>query len=169
VSRVTVSQPDFLTFYIENKKKYNIADGFLMLEITESFAFEENVSIKEVVDKLHKNGIKCSLDDFGAGYTSFNVLKSIPFDELKLDRCFVEQGENPEKDEIVLKTVIDLFKSLGITIVQEGVETEEMLNRVKAFGCDVAQGYYYAKAIRMEEYRIFIDTNTSIVYKSKVK
>ena len=54
-------------------------------------------------------------------------------------------------------------------IVQEGVETEEMLNRVKTFGCDVAQGYYYAKAISLEEYRIFIDTNTSIVYKSKVK
>ena len=68
-----------------------------------------------------------------------------------------------------LRAVIDLAKSLGMRIVQEGVETEEIFNKVKGYGCDVAQGFYYAKAIPLEEYRIFIDTNTSIVYKSKVK
>lgn len=169
VSRVTVSAPDFLDFYIDNKRKYEVADGFIMLELTESSTFEDNTSIKEIVDKLHKNGIKCSLDDFGSGFSSFNVLKNIEFDELKLDRCFVQQGENLEKDEIVLKTVINLFKSLGMTIVQEGVETEEMLNKVVDYGCDVIQGYYYAKAIPLEEFRVFLKTNTSITYKSKVK
>jgi EAL domain-containing protein (putative c-di-GMP-specific phosphodiesterase class I) len=96
-------------------------------------------------------------------------LKNIPFDEIKLDKCFIDPGYNATNDDIMLKSVVDLAKSLGMRIVQEGVETEDMLNRVKLFGCDVAQGYYYAKAIRMEEYRIFIDTNTSIKYKSKVK
>lgn len=169
VSRVTASMKDFLRFYIENKKKYNIGDGVLTLEFTESFAMEDTETILHIVEALHKNGIGCSLDDFGSGYSSFNVLKSVPFDELKLDKCLIDPGYNASNDDIMLKSVVELAKSLGMRIVQEGVETEEMLNRVTAFGCDVAQGYYYAKAIRMEEYRIFIDTNTSIKYKSKVK
>jgi EAL domain-containing protein (putative c-di-GMP-specific phosphodiesterase class I) len=169
VSRVTITSPDFLDFYIENKRKFGIGDNFIMLELTESFAMDDNNSIKEIVEKLHKNGIKCSLDDFGSGFSSFNVLKSVPFDELKLDRCFIQNTDSPEKDEIVLKMVIEMAKSLGITIVQEGVETREMLDRIIKYGCDVAQGYYYAKAIPLEEFKVFLNTNTSIMYKSKVK
>ena len=169
VSRVTASMDDFLDFYIENKKKYQIGDGFIMLEFTESFAADDNENILRIVKTLRKNGIGCSLDDFGSGFSSFNVLKNIPFDELKLDKCFIDAGYDAKNDDIMLKSVIDLAKSLGMRIVQEGVETEEIFNKVKAYGCDVAQGFYYAKAIPLEEYRIFIDTNTSIVYKSKVK
>ncbi|MBO7149504.1 MAG: EAL domain-containing protein [Clostridia bacterium] len=169
VSRVTISSPDFLDFYINNKRKFGIGDNFIMLELTESFALDDNNSIKEIVAELHKNGIKCSLDDFGSGFSSFNVLKSIPFDELKLDRCFIEKTDQPEKDEIVLKMVIEMAKALKITIVQEGVETKEMLEKITKYGCDVAQGYYYAKAISLEEYRVFLKTNTSIEFKSRVK
>ena len=169
VSRVTASMEDFLDFYIDNKKKYGVGDGFLMLEFTESFAMDDNENILRIVEKLHKNGIACSLDDFGSGFSSFNVLKNIPFDEIKLDKCFIDAGYNAANDEIMLKSVMDLAKLLGMRIVQEGVETEEMFNKIKKFGCDVAQGFYYAKAIPLEEYRIFIDTNTSIFYKSKVK
>ena len=169
VSRVTMSSPDFLEFYINNKRKYGIGDNFIMLELTESYALDDNNSIKDVVSALHKNGIKCSLDDFGSGFSSFNVLKSIPFDELKLDKCFIEQTDNPEKDEVVLKMVIEMAKSLGITIVQEGVETKEVLDKVTKYGCDVIQGYYYAKAISLEEFKVFLKTNTSIEYKSRVK
>jgi EAL domain-containing protein (putative c-di-GMP-specific phosphodiesterase class I) len=140
-----------------------------MLELTESFAMDDNNSIKEIVEKLHKNGIKCSLDDFGSGFSSFNVLKSVPFDELKLDRCFIQNTDSPEKDEIVLKMVIEMAKSLGITIVQEGVETKAMLDRVMRMGIGIIQGYYYAKAIPLEEFKIFINSNTSIRYKSVVK
>lgn len=169
VSRVTATSPDFLDFYISNKKKYGVGDNFIMLELTESFAFEDNKSILKIVNKLHENGIKCSLDDFGSGFSSFRMLKNIAFDELKLDSCFIEEDESPETGEIVLKTVIELFKSLGMTIVQEGVETEEMLNKVAKYGCDVIQGFYYAKAIPLEEFKVFLKTNTSIMYKSKVK
>jgi EAL domain-containing protein (putative c-di-GMP-specific phosphodiesterase class I) len=164
-----MSSPDFLDFYIDNKRKYGIGDNFIMLELTESYALDDNNSIKHIVSTLQKNGIKCSLDDFGSGFSSFNVLKNIPFDELKLDRCFLEKTDNPEKDDIVIKMVIDMAKALGISIVQEGVETKEMLDKVAKYGCDVIQGYYYAKAISLEEFKIFLKTNTSIEYKSRVK
>lgn len=169
VSRVTATATDFLDFYISNKKKYEIGDGFIMLELTESFAFEDNKTIVNIVNSLHQNGIKCALDDFGAGFSSFRTLKNIAFDELKLDRCFIEKDADPQKGDVVLKTVIGLFKSLGMKVVQEGVETEEMLKKIAEYGCDVAQGFYYAKAIPLEEYKLFLKSNTSITFKSKVK
>ncbi len=169
VSRVTATNDDFLDFYIENKKKYDIRNGLIVLEFTESFAMENYEKISTVVDKLHRNGILCSLDDFGAGYSSFSILKNIKMDEIKLDRFFIKQGFSEQRDKHLLKIVIELAKAFGMTVVQEGVETKEVFDLVKELGCDIVQGYYYAKPLPLEEYKIFIKTNTSIKYKSKVK
>jgi len=169
VSRVTAVADDFINFYVGNKKKYRIGDGFITIEFTESFAMEDYDKLYEMVNGLHNNGIRCSIDDFGSGYSSFSILKQIPVDELKLDRVFMQKGASEERDNKLLSTVIDLAKSMDMTVVQEGVETKEMFERVCAMGCDVIQGYYYAKALPLEEYRLFINSNTSIKYKSLVK
>ncbi len=169
VSLVTVNNGDFLDFYIDNKKKYRVADGFITIEFTESFAMGDYQEIYSIVNRLHENGIRCALDDFGSGYASLGVLKNIPIDELKLDRLFLKPGFSREQDATVLKAMIALAKSLNMQVVQEGVETKEMFDRVIAMGCDVIQGYYYAKAIPLEEYRLFINSNTSIKFKSLVK
>ena len=169
VSRVTAMSEDFLDFYVGHKKKFGIADGFLTLELTESFAMENFERIREIVDVLHQNGIRCSIDDFGSGYSSFNIIKHIPFDELKIDRIFLDNGIDRARDDVIIKTVIDLAHSLNLSVVQEGVENEEMFRRVVDMGCEVIQGYYYAKALPLEEYRLFMNTNTSIRYKAKVK
>jgi EAL domain-containing protein (putative c-di-GMP-specific phosphodiesterase class I) len=169
VSRVTAMSEDFLDFYVGKKKQFGVADGFLTLELTESFAMENYERIREIVNELHKNGIRCSVDDFGSGYSSFNIIKHIPFDELKIDRIFLESGLDRNRDDAIIKTVIDLARTLNLSVVQEGVETEEMFRRVVDMGCDVIQGYYYAKALPLEEYRLFVNSNTSIRYKAKVK
>ena len=169
VSRVTAIQPDFINFYIGNKTKYRVPDGFITLELTESFAMEDYDKMQGVIDQLHAAGIKCSIDDFGSGYSSFNTLKRMTMDELKLDATFTRRGTNQENDDLLLRTMIGLAKSLGMKVVQEGVETKEVFDKVVAMGCDVIQGYYYAKAISLEEFKIFVGSNTSIKYKSKVK
>ncbi len=169
VSRVTASAPDFLEFYIGNKHRYKIGDGFITIEFTESFAMEDYEKIAHIVEELHKNGMRCSIDDFGTGYSSFNILKNIPMDELKLDRFFLFGGINRERDDLVIEMVVNLAKNLGMTVVQEGVETKDMFDKLVGFGCDIIQGYYYAKAITLEEYKVFLKTNTSIKYKSVVK
>ncbi len=169
VSMVTVSDPGFLDFYIENKNKYRVGDNFITIEFTESFAMEDYQKIRTIVDTLHQNGIRCSLDDFGSGYSSLGTLKNIPFDELKFDRLFLSRGYNKQNDDAMLETLFELARSMGIKVVQEGVETREMFDSVVSKGCDVIQGYYYAKAIPVEEYRLFINSNTSIKYKSRVK
>lgn len=169
VSRVTAMSEDFLEFYIGNKKKYGIGDNFLTLELTESFAMENFDKMGEIVDRLHRSGLRCSIDDFGSGYSSFSILKNVQFDELKLDSVFLRDGLNRERDDRILETVIRLARAIGMDVVQEGVENEEMFRRVSGMGCELIQGFYYAKAISIEEYRVFITTNTSIVYKAKVK
>ncbi len=169
VSMLTVNDPDFLSFYISNKQNYRIGDGFIIIEFTESFAIGDYHRIYEIITTLHKNGIRCSLDDFGTGYASLGALKNLPIDELKLDRLFLQTGIDGGNDEKLLETMITLGKSLGIKVVQEGVETKEMFDNVVKKGCDAIQGYYYAKAIPAEEYRLFINSNTSIKYKSLVK
>ena len=169
VSRVTAASPDFINFYVGNKNKYRIPDNFITIELTESFAMEDYDKIFNIITALHNGGLRCSIDDFGSGYSSFGILKQITVDELKLDSVFVKRGINVQRDDKLLSTIIDLGKSMGMSIVQEGVETKEIFDKVIAMGCDIIQGYYYAKAISLEEFKIFINTNTSIKYKSLVK
>lgn len=169
VSRVTATSPDFINFYVGNKKKYGIPDNFITLELTESFAMEDYDKISTIISALHNSGMRCSIDDFGSGYSSFSILKQINVDELKLDSVFMKRGIDVKRDDKLLATVIDLAKSMGMSVVQEGVETKEMFDKVTAMDCDFIQGYYYAKAISLEEFKIFINTNTSIKYKSRVK
>ena len=169
VSRVTATQDDFINFYISNKKKYRIPDGFITLELTESFAMEDYDKMQGLIDQLHEAGMQCSIDDFGSGYSSFSTLKRMTMDELKLDAVFTRRSHSQENDDLLLRTMIKLAKDLGMKVVQEGVETKEVFDKVVSMGCDVIQGYYYAKAISLEEFKIFVNSNTSIKYKSKVK
>lgn len=169
VSRVTATSPDFINFYVGNKKKYGIPDGFITLELTESFAMEDYDKISGIISALHNGGMRLAIDDFGSGYSSFSILKSVDVDELKLDSVFMKRGVDLRRDEKLHATMIDLAKYMGMSVVQEGVETKELFDKVVSMGCDVIQGYYYAKAIPLEEFKLFINTNTSIKYKSLVK
>lgn len=159
VSRVTAIQPDFVDYYIRIKKKFNIKDNFITLEFTESFAYENYAYLSEMVAKLHENGFLCSIDDFGTGYSSYNILKTITADEIKLDKFFLERGISEERDQTLLNSVIDMIKKLGIKVTQEGVETREDFERLKLLGCDVIQGYFFAKPMKYVDYCEFIEKN----------
>ncbi len=162
VSRVTATQPDFLAYYVKTKDEFKIADGFLKLEFTESFAYENYETLEKIVTSLKSNGFLCSIDDFGSGYSSFKILKELPMDELKLDRFFLRSGVEPGKDEILLQTVITLGKSCGMVVTQEGVETLEDLKRLERYGCDVIQGFYYSKPLPMSDFLDFMNEDTSL-------
>lgn len=159
VSRITAIQPDFLDYYIRIKNKFQIKDHFVTLEFTESFAYENYEFLSKIVEKLHENGLLCSIDDFGTGYSSYNILKSIQMDEIKLDKFFLSKGLSPERDQTLLESVIHMVKKLGMKVTQEGVETKEELYRLEELGCDVIQGYYFAKPMKYSDYCQFIDQN----------
>lgn len=157
VSRITAIQPDFIEYYSRIKRQYKIVDKFLMLEFTESFAFENYEALKQIIDQLHENGFLCSIDDFGSGYSSYNILKELPMDEIKLDKFFIEKGLAEERDNVIIESVIRVAKALGMKITQEGVERVEDVRRLRALGCDVIQGYYYSVPLPMVDYIAFVN------------
>lgn len=159
VSRVTAIQSDFVDYYIRIKQKFNIIDGFVTLEFTESFAYENYEYLSGVLDRLHAAGFLCSLDDFGTGYSSFGVLKSLDMDEIKIDKSLLDKSEHPERDEILLQSIIGMIRKLGIKITQEGVEDKAEFEMLEQMGCDVIQGYYFAKPMKYVDYREFVATN----------
>lgn len=157
ISRVTAVQNDFTEFYSEIKNKYHIPDGMLILEFTESFADENYERLNHTISHMHRNGFLCSIDDFGSGYSSFNILKQVQMDEVKLDRLFIKNGISKERDRLILSQTIQIAKALGMNIVQEGVETIEEVEALKKLGCDIVQGYYYSKPLMLIDYLSFLD------------
>ena len=158
VSRASAIKQGFIEFYIGTKRKYKIADKFITIEFTESFAFQNYDVLKQIVVKLQDNGFNCSIDDFGSGYSSYNVLKELAMDELKLDKFFIVPGISVERDALLHKSVITMAKGMGMRVVQEGVETKEELERLKEFGCDIIQGFYYSRPLHPDDYIKFIQS-----------
>ena len=101
----------------------------------------------------------CSLDDFGTGYSSYNVLKTLEMDEIKLDKFFLGKGASFERDQLLLSSTIDVIKKMGVKVTQEGVETKEDYDRLKALGCDVIQGFYFSRPMKYVDYRKFVKEN----------
>lgn len=159
VSRVTATQDDFVEYYSRIKKKFAVPDKFVTLEFTESFAYENNEYLAATVKQLRQNGFNCSLDDFGTGYSSYNTLKALEMDEIKLDKFFLTKGMSAERDFTLLKSVIQLVKDMGMKVTQEGVETKEDFDKLKKLGCEVIQGYFYAKPMKYTEYCKFIEND----------
>ncbi len=157
VSRVTAIQTGFIDAYVGIKKKYHIPDGLIVIEFTESFAYENYKTLLPIVNSLHENGFKCSIDDFGCGYSSYQILKNLPMDEVKLDKVFLEKGTSPEKDDYVFESVVELGKKIGMKVTQEGVETARELERIRKLGCDAVQGYYYSHPLGLTDYMNFVD------------
>lgn len=159
VSRVTAIQPDFLEYYKRIKQKFGIRDRFITVEFTESFAYENYEYLSGVMRELHEAGFLCSLDDFGTGYSSFAALKVLDFDEIKIDKELLASGPHPDRDKLLLQSVIDMAHKLSPKITQEGVEDAETLRQMEEMGCDVIQGYYFSKPMKFSDYREFIQMN----------
>ena len=144
----------------------NILDGLLSdngldcrslgLEVTES-AYTDNVGeLLNVMDRLRKTGYKIEMDDFGSGYSSLNMLSSMPVDILKMDRAFIRNIEYSEKDFRLVKLIMDIARNLKMQVIAEGVETERQLTLLKNAGCDLVQGYYFSRPVPPEEFEKFI-------------
>ncbi len=159
VSRVTAIQPDFLEYYKRIKQKFGIRDHFITVEFTESFAYENYEYLSGVLRELHSAGFECSLDDFGTGYSSFAALKALNFDEIKIDKELLLPGANPDRDKLLLQSIIDMAHKLSPKITQEGVEDAETFRQMEEMGCDVIQGYYFSKPMKYSDYREFIQMN----------
>ena len=156
-SRVTAGEPDFVRYYLAVKRKYDIPNNLLTIEFTESTAMDNYESLRRIVADLKKGGIGSSVDDFGSGFSSYSILKELKMDELKLDRFFITAGIDAERDDALLNSVIKLGQKLGMKVTQEGVESVEMMDRLRRAGCNTVQGYYYSRPITQDDFAAFLD------------
>ena len=132
--------------------KVGTPHDLLEIELTESAFFDDKKTMLETITKLREYGFHVSMDDFGSGYSSLNSLKDMPLDVLKLDAGFFSGDLDDERGEIVVSEAIKLAKSLNMETVAEGVEAKEQVDFLARQGCDMIQGYYFAKPMPKDEY-----------------
>lgn len=151
-SRVDFFKKDFITKIVNICDKYKIPYSLIEIEITESSMFGDTDTLFEVSRRLQDIGFILSMDDFGSGYSSVNMLKNIPLNVIKLDRGFFIDDKNIDKSQIVIKSIVSLIKQLGIRVVAEGIETKSQVEMLREANCDIIQGYYFSKPLPVKEF-----------------
>ena len=158
LSRQHFKRNDFLNQFADVAAKYRIPEGLLELELTESIFFDDNsiAMVRESINRMHELGFKCSLDDFGSGFSSLGLLKEFDVDTIKLDRRFFLDMSKPKAEDVV-ECLIDLAGRLKVKTVAEGIETQEQIDFLKQIHCDMVQGFFYSRPLRAEEFEEWAD------------
>ena len=155
VSRDHFLDEHFLEKYMLIATKNGINTNKIDLEITESATVEAGIDIIEIMNKMKKLGFLISIDDFGTGYSSLSTLQDMPADILKIDKSFVDRIGKNEKN--MIDYILTMAKELKLTTIAEGVETKEQRDYLLEKGCDIIQGYYYAKPMPEEEFEVYME------------
>lgn len=157
VSRMHLNRTDFLDYVKSLLEEFQIPCSLIEFELTESIYLENTERALELIKGLHKLGIKVSMDDFGSGYSSLNLLSKLPIDIIKLDKVFLKEGEMQESDRIIISCVVEMAKKLHITSLCEGVETQEQSDYLKEVGCQMQQGFYFSRPIPREVFESYME------------
>lgn len=152
VSRADIYHTDIAEVLLDTVQKYGLPPSRLHLEITESAYTEDPDQIIATVGRLRELGFIIEMDDFGSGYSSLNMLNKMPLDVLKLDMKFIQSETAKPVSEGILRFIMDLARWMDLSVVAEGVETREQLDRLLEIGCDYVQGYLFAKPMPVVEF-----------------
>lgn len=156
VSRVHLNKMGILAYVKSLFEEYKVPPDLVEFELTESIYIENTEKALELVEGLHKMGTKVSMDDFGSGYSSLNLLSKLPIDIIKLDKVFLKESTLQENDKIIISCVIEMARKLRITSLCEGVETLEQSDYLAQIGCEIQQGYYFSKPIPQADFEKFM-------------
>ncbi|MBE6095656.1 MAG: EAL domain-containing protein [Schwartzia succinivorans] len=158
LSRVDVFDPKLEEILDGLVKDNGLERRTLLLEVTESAYTENAGELLKVIERLRSKGYEIEMDDFGSGYSSLNLLSSMPVDVLKMDRGFIRNIEHNEQDFRLVQLILDIAKNLKMPVIAEGVETERQLAMLKDAGCDLVQGYYFSRPVPPEEFEKFVES-----------
>lgn len=137
-------------------EEFRLEPSKLRIEITETVMMNDAENRMALLDEFRKSGFIVEMDDFGSGYSSLNMLKDMPVDVLKIDMKFLGKTSDKAKAKTIVKNIINLTKELGIVSLTEGVETAEQYEALEEMGCNLFQGYYFAKPMPIYEFEEFI-------------
>lgn len=156
MSRKHFESENSAEFLDELIKKYGIEKRYLEIEITETI---DDINKEKGIDMLKKSGYTLLMDDFGSGYSSLNTLKNTQFDVVKIDRFFLQDLIDSERGQKIVEHTIHMAKDIGLALVAEGVETEAQAQFLEQCGCDVAQGFFYARPMDVDTFQELRDKN----------
>jgi diguanylate cyclase (GGDEF)-like protein/PAS domain S-box-containing protein len=139
------------------KTKWNIGAGLVEMEVTESSIMDDAQKALGVLNHIREEGIELSIDDFGTGYSSLSYLQRLPMQYLKIDQSFVREMLKSKESLMIVKSTIDLAHDLNKKVVAEGVETREHWDKLAELGCDIAQGYFIAKPMPVNDFLNWIN------------
>lgn len=151
-SRKHLANPELVENIISIIKKYNIPKEYIEIEITETTDTTEYTALINFITELRKNDIAVSIDDFGTGFSSLNILKDVPVDIIKLDKSFLDDTDYGDRMSIVVSDLVSMAKHLRIKTVSEGVETKNQAQFLENISCDIAQGYYFDKPLSHDNF-----------------
>ena len=157
VSRQHLKHLEIIDYVKRLLEEYKIPTEYLEFELTETVCMEDTKNAMQFIDSFHEMGIKVSMDDFGSGYSSLNLLSEMPLDIIKLDRCFLHSDILQKKEKIVISNIIKMTKELEMLSLCEGVETQQQSDFLKEIGCNIQQGYYFARPLPEEDFVNMLD------------
>ena len=157
ISGKDVTADGFETFVTSIIEKHEVQANKLVFELTESATITNNETALKVISTLSDLGVTISIDDFGTGYSSLAYITELPFNELKVDRQFVENVQLDQKRKVIAETTVKMAKGLGLEVVAEGINSQSDEDTLREFGCDIGQGYYYAKPMPLNEYTAWLE------------
>lgn len=152
ISRVHLSVPTLVDDITRIVDEYELPHDCIELELTESAFFDEKSVLLDTVKRFQANGFSVSMDDFGSGYSSLNSLKDLPLDVIKLDCEFFSEATDVRRGETIIKDTIAMAKHLNMEIVAEGIETKEQVDLLDNIGCDMIQGFYFARPMSVADF-----------------
>lgn len=161
ISGKDIVLPNFLAYVKQKMSEFNIPRDVIIFELTESVMVSDYETLNGLMVSLRKIGINLSIDDYGSGYSSLTYISQLKFDELKIDKAFILDLDRSSRNLTIVKTTIEMAKHLNLVVVAEGVESKSIENKLIAHGCDIGQGYYYAKPMNFDEYLEWIENYTN--------
>jgi diguanylate cyclase (GGDEF)-like protein/PAS domain S-box-containing protein len=152
LSAVQLKHLDFMTLVMRIIDETGIEPSQLELEITESMVIDNIEAAVEILRRLQENQVRLSMDDFGTGYSSLSYLKRLPIHSIKIDKSFVQDVTNDADSKFISKAIVMLGQSLNLTVVAEGVETDEQFEYFRSLGCDAMQGYFVCPPLPADQF-----------------
>lgn len=164
LSRQNLDNPAFLEDYQNICERYDVSPSLLEFELTETIMFEDPQGIKSVIDDIHAHGFRCSLDDFGTGFSALGLLNDLDVDVIKLDRSFFVGKNNSRRGRYVVEAILKLAAQLHIHTVAEGIDDLEQVQYLREAACDMIQGFYFYKPMPVDEFERAVFDNDHLRY-----
>jgi diguanylate cyclase (GGDEF)-like protein len=159
VSRCHLGDNDFVRNLEELVDKYQVPKEYIEMEITESIFSQEDTSAISLLYELKRHGFTISMDDFGSGYSSLNLLRKLPIDTLKIDKVFIDNSENSHRSEVIVEEIISMASKIHVKTICEGVETQKQRDFLKNAGCDMVQGFFYSKPLPCSDFETLLNSS----------